>query len=93
MKAFVVMLLAVAAGVLTGGPALAYVGPGPGLSLLGALWGVLVAVVAAVSFVILWPMRRLLRRRREDPEATSYAENDGPAANRAPIRDSGSPRA
>lgn len=46
------------------GPALAYVGPGAGLSLLGTLWGVLIAVLAAVSFLVLWPLRRLLRQRR-----------------------------
>jgi hypothetical protein len=42
---------------------LAYVGPGAGLSLLGALWGLLVAVAAALAFIILWPMRRMLRQR------------------------------
>jgi membrane protein implicated in regulation of membrane protease activity len=44
-------------------PAAAYVGPGAGLSLLGALWGLVVAVAAAVGFVIAWPVRRLLRGR------------------------------
>jgi len=50
--------------VLAAAPAFAYVGPGAGLSLLGTLWGVAVAVFAALSFVILWPIRRLLRQRR-----------------------------
>lgn len=45
-------------------PALAYVGPGAGLSLLGALWGLLLAVLAALGFLILWPVRRLLKRGR-----------------------------
>ena len=53
-----------AAGVLTiAGPALAYVGPGAGLSVLGALWGVLFAVFAALAFVVIWPVRRLMKRR------------------------------
>lgn len=43
--------------------AFAYVGPGAGLSLVGALWGLLVAVVAALGFIILWPIRRMRRQR------------------------------
>ncbi|MDE2149511.1 MAG: hypothetical protein KGJ55_06725 [Gammaproteobacteria bacterium] len=50
--------------VLIAPPALAYVGPGAGLSLLGTLWGLLAAVVAAVGYVLLWPFRSVLRRRR-----------------------------
>ncbi|WP_348672279.1 hypothetical protein [uncultured Abyssibacter sp.] len=42
----------------------AYVGPGAGLSLLGALWGLIAALGAAVLFVLLWPIRRARRRRR-----------------------------
>ena len=50
-------------------PAAAYIGPGAGLSLLGAFWGLLLAVVAALGFVILWPLRRLFRRdRAKEPE-------------------------
>lgn len=44
-------------------PALAYVGPGAGLSLLGALWGVAAAVAVALAFVVAWPVRRLIKRR------------------------------
>jgi hypothetical protein len=44
-------------------PAFAYVGPGAGLSLLGALWGVVAAVVVALAFVVIWPVRRLIKRR------------------------------
>jgi hypothetical protein len=45
-------------------PALAYVGPGAGLSLLGAFWGLLIAVLAALAFVVLYPIRRLMRARK-----------------------------
>lgn len=44
--------------------AFAYVGPGAGLSLLGALWALLLALGTALLFVVAWPLRRLLRRRR-----------------------------
>jgi hypothetical protein len=42
---------------------MAYVGPGAGLSLLGALWGLAVAILAALAFVIVWPVRRLMLNR------------------------------
>ncbi len=45
-------------------PAAAYVGPGAGLSLLGALWGVVIAIGAAIGFVVLWPARRFFRKSR-----------------------------
>lgn len=61
----------------------AYVGPGAGLSLLGALWGVVAAIGAALLFVLTWPLRRMMRRKREEAkareagtaQATGHAEN------------------
>lgn len=44
--------------------AMAYVGPGAGLSLLGALWALIAAVATALFFVIAWPIRKAMRRRR-----------------------------
>jgi membrane protein implicated in regulation of membrane protease activity len=71
---FAVIMLA--AG--TAAPALAYVGPGAGLSLVGAFWGLLVALFAAFAFVIVWPIRRLLRRRRGAPvEAARQQGSEG----------------
>jgi membrane protein implicated in regulation of membrane protease activity len=45
-------------------PAIAYVGPGAGLSLLGAFWGLLVAILAALAFVVVYPIRRMMRARK-----------------------------
>lgn len=56
-KLFVAILLAAASA-----PAFAYVGPGAGLTLLGALWGLLAAVGAVLIFVIAWPLRRWRKR-------------------------------
>jgi len=42
----------------------AYVGPGSGLSVLGSLWAVLVAVVLALGAILTWPLRLLWRRWR-----------------------------
>lgn len=52
-------------------PAVAYVGPGAGLSLLGALWGLVIAVAAAIGFVIAWPVRRMLRSRSAARQETA----------------------
>lgn len=62
-------------------PAFAYVGPGAGLTLLGALWGLIMAVVMSVGFVILWPFRKLLRRHKRqttlrDGEAVEHLADD-----------------
>jgi len=63
-------------------PALAYVGPGAGLSLLGALWGLLLALLAAIGFVVGWPFRRWLSRRRaaagsgDGPPSTAIGRSD-----------------
>jgi membrane protein implicated in regulation of membrane protease activity len=46
-------------------PAVAYVGPGAGLTLLGALWALILAIVMSVGFVLIWPVRRYLRRRKQ----------------------------
>jgi len=49
--------------------ALAYVGPGAGISLLGALWGLIVGVVMALGIVLFWPIRIMLRKRKAAAEA------------------------
>jgi len=46
-------------------PVAAYVGPGAALSLLGAFWGMIVAIGAAVAFAVAWPVRRYLHQRRQ----------------------------
>jgi hypothetical protein len=45
-------------------PALAYVGPGAGLSLIGAFWALILAVATALFFLVAWPLRRMLRQSR-----------------------------
>lgn len=78
-------------------PALAYIGPGAGITMLGALWGVVVALVLALGAVLFWPVRALLRRRsgrpaavgsaavpRDAAAATTAAAATAPAADPAP---------
>lgn len=67
-------------------PAFAYVGPGAGLSLIGAFWALILAVFTAVFFLLAWPMRRLLRNSRARNRGTGSApprdddRNDGSLA-------------
>jgi hypothetical protein len=62
MKTVVVIALSL---LLFAPPAFAYIGPGAGITMLGALWGVVVAVVLALAAILLWPVRILFRRRRK----------------------------
>lgn len=60
---------------LTALPAQAYVGPGAGLSLLSALWAVLAAILVAVGFILMWPLRKMMRKRKN----TRMAAKNGTA--------------
>ena len=59
------LAIGTSAAALAASPAFAYVGPGAGLTLLGALWGLIAAVVLCVGFILLWPLRRLMRRNKQ----------------------------
>lgn len=67
-------------------PALAYVGPGAGITLIGALWGLIMAVVAALSFIVLWPIRRSLKRRRMAREGHPQMDEQDDEAAPSPQR-------
>lgn len=74
---FFVAVLIVCMGLGCAQSAFAYVGPGAGLSLAGAVWGLIAAVTAAVGFIVLWPMRRLFRRKSgTDPVAEPPASRE-----------------
>ncbi|HEX5766401.1 MAG TPA: hypothetical protein VFY27_12590 [Woeseiaceae bacterium] len=72
------------AGLLLPHTADAYVGPGAGLSLLGALWALIVAIAAAVAFIVAWPIRRMRRRKREERELAAAQERSEGAAEPSP---------
>lgn len=58
-----------AAAALFAAPAQAYVGPGAGLSLLGALWALVAAIAAAVGFILMWPIRKAMKQRKAAAKA------------------------
>lgn len=66
----------VSAAVLAASPAIAYVGPGAGLTLLGALWGLILAVVVSVGFILLWPIRRMMRRNKRAASDQQAMDDD-----------------
>jgi uncharacterized membrane protein len=71
--------IAAAAVLAVPATALAYVGPGAGLSLLGALWALIAAVATAFLFIFAWPLRKMLRRRRAARAAGIRDDHAGPA--------------
>ena len=50
----------------------AYIGPGSGISVVGSLLGLLATILLAFGAIILWPYRRLLKKRA----LKKAAEND-----------------
>ncbi|ALM54627.1 hypothetical protein AR456_09725 [Halomonas huangheensis] len=54
-------------------PALAYVGPGAGLTAIGTMIAVIAALVLAVIGFVWYPLKRVMRRRRA--ERTSADED------------------
>lgn len=58
-------------------PALAYVGPGAGLTLVGSFLGLCLAVLVALGAVLSWPIRRMLKLRREKTPPTEGEPHGG----------------
>jgi membrane protein implicated in regulation of membrane protease activity len=85
MKVILFALMFVVAALASPIPAFAYVGPGAGLSLLGAFWALILAIFTAVFFLLAWPVRRLLRNARarggQNERSRDTGHDDGsPAA-------------
>ena len=80
MRYFCMLSLATIAFVICGldGVASAYVGPGPGLTVLGALWAVIAALLLAFLAIVRWPLRYLLRKLRGRGSGVSSGDK-GPA--------------
>lgn len=71
MRKSLAALPCLAAGMLWAAPASAYVGPGAGITLVGALWAVVVAVALALGGILFWPLRTLWRKMRRKKDSSS----------------------
>jgi hypothetical protein len=61
-------------------PADAYVGPGAGITLIGAVIGLVSAIFLALFAVLRWPIRRYLARRKAAKESSAVPSDGGPGA-------------
>lgn len=77
MKTLALFLFALTLTLGFGQDASAYIGPGAGLSMLGAFWGLVVAVLAALSFLLLWPIRKMFKKNATTAE-TEQQEKTAP---------------
>ncbi|WP_041364593.1 hypothetical protein [Methylomonas methanica] len=57
-------------------PAIAYVGPGPGITLLGSLVGVASFLAVAIGGLLAWPIRQL--RQKTKRGRREFDEKDAP---------------
>ena len=70
-KGLLSLVLFLTAAFLTPLHALAYVGPGAGISMLGALWGLVIGVVMAVGVILFWPIRMMIRKNKAKKAAAA----------------------
>lgn len=73
------LLLALPGMMLAATPAAAYIGPGAGIGALGAFVGVIAAVFVSLFVIVLWPLRKVLRRMRK-PVISGPDDADGSVA-------------
>jgi len=73
----------------TAGQAMAYIGPGAGISVVGSLLSILATFFVAIGAILFWPVRKLLKRRKARREAVQPVRNsngtpgdDGPGDGR-----------
>lgn len=71
------------------GIAQAYIGPGAGITFIGALIGVVLAVLSAISFILFWPIRRMLKRMKAkgNVEAEVMEAEEAPPVEEDPARE------
>lgn len=72
MKSLVLIALTL---LLFAGNAQAYVGPGLGVGVIGAIVGVLLTIVMAIVGIFWYPIKRMFKKGGEEEETLEDAEN------------------
>lgn len=80
---FRIVLLALA--LLISAPAMAYIGPGAGISVLGSLLGILATIVVAIGAIVMWPLRKMLKKRRQAAADNAQAGEEADAEAVKPV--------
>lgn len=70
------------------GVAFAYVGPGAGISMLGALWGLIIGVLMAVGVILFWPIRMMIRKAKAKKAGSDEQAGTEAQSGSAETRDS-----
>jgi membrane associated rhomboid family serine protease len=60
-------------------PAMAYVGPGPGLTMIGSLIGLVGSILLALLMVLAWPLRLYLKKQKAKKAGTPPSDPHTPA--------------
>lgn len=56
-------------------PALAYVGPGPGLTMLSSLWALFAGIFLALFMVVFYPIRLLVKSLKNKKKPNHSDDN------------------
>lgn len=77
-------IVLIALALLISAPAVAYIGPGAGISVLGSLLGILATIVVAIGAIVMWPLRKMLKKRRQAAAEAGESSNPEMATETAP---------
>lgn len=58
-------------------PAVAYIGPGAGISVLGSVLGILATIFVAIGAIVFWPIRKFLKRKKAMRESADEPTVNG----------------
>ena len=70
---FTACLLVLAGLLIYPAVSFAYVGPGAGITALGALWALIATVVITLVGLLIWPIRALMKRKKGAAAQTEEA--------------------